>query len=97
MKPHFTISASPAIRSRTGRVSRKLTSATTARGWWNAPTRFLPAPRSTPVLPPTEASTIASRVVGIARTEPTQIDRRGEPRVIGRGAAADADDGGRRS
>ena len=39
-------------------------SATTARGWWNAPTRFLPAPRSTPVLPPTDASTIASSVVG---------------------------------
>ena len=64
MKPHLTTSASPAIRSRAGSVSRKPTSATTARGWWNAPTRFLPAPRSTPVLPPTEASTIASSVVG---------------------------------
>ena len=39
-------------------------SATTATGWWKAPTRFLPAGRSTPVLPPTAASTMPSTVVG---------------------------------
>ena len=69
MKPHLTTSASPAIRSRAGRVSRKPMSATTARGWWNAPTRFFPAPRSTPVLPPTDASTIASNVVGTSAND----------------------------
>ena len=39
-------------------------STTTRRGAWNAPARFLPSGRSQPVLPPVEASTIASSVVG---------------------------------
>ena len=65
MKPHLTTSANPAARSRSGSVSRNPRSAITAFGWWNAPTRFFPAARSTPVLPPTEASTMASNVVGI--------------------------------
>ena len=33
-------------------------------GWWNAPTRFLPPAVSTPVLPPTDASIMASSDVG---------------------------------
>ncbi len=37
---------------------------TTAAGWWNAPTRFLPAAALIAVLPPTELSTCASSVVG---------------------------------
>jgi len=61
----FTTSARPARYSRSGRVASVSMSANTARGWWNAPTRFLPAGRLTPVLPPTEESTIASSVVGI--------------------------------
>ena len=39
-------------------------SAKTAVGWWKLPTRFLPAARLIPVLPPTELSTCASSVVG---------------------------------
>ena len=62
--PYLTTSASPARSSRSGRVRRVAVSAITARGGWKAPTRFLPAGRSTAVLPPTEESTIASRVVG---------------------------------
>jgi len=36
----------------------------TALGWWKVPSRFFPAPVSTPVLPPMELSTCASSVVG---------------------------------
>ena len=64
MAAAFTTSASPARNSRSGSVARVSMSATTATGWWKAPTRFLPSARSTAVLPPTEESTIASRVVG---------------------------------
>ena len=39
---------------------------TTRRGGQKVPTRFLPSARSTPVLPPTAASTMARRVVGTA-------------------------------
>ena len=45
-------------------------SASTRRGWWKAPTRFLPWGELIPVLPPTELSTWASSVVGIC-TKPT--------------------------
>ena len=45
-------------------MARKSASTTTSRGEWNAPTRFLPSGRSKPVLPPVEASTIESSVVG---------------------------------
>ena len=45
-------------------------SASTSRGWWKAPTRFLPWRELIPVLPPTELSTWASSVVGIC-TKPT--------------------------
>ena len=37
---------------------------TIAAGWWNAPTRFLPSGRSTPVLPPIDESIWATSVVG---------------------------------
>jgi hypothetical protein len=40
-------------------------SASTRRGWWKAPIRFLPRGVSMAVLPPTDESTWASRVVGI--------------------------------
>ncbi len=39
-------------------------SAITMRGWWKAPSRFLPRPVLIPVLPPTPESTCASSVVG---------------------------------
>ena len=39
-------------------------SASTMRGWWNAPSRFLPRAVLMPVLPPTLESTWASSVVG---------------------------------
>ena len=47
-----------------GQRPRASTSATTASGWWKAPTMFLPDGWLTPVLPPTEESTWASSVVG---------------------------------
>ena len=64
MKPAFTISAMPATISLRGKVSRVARSTSTADGWWNAPTRFLPASVLMPVFPPTAASTIPSNVVG---------------------------------
>ncbi len=39
-------------------------SASTRRGWWKAPMRFLPWGELMPVLPPTDESTWASREVG---------------------------------
>src|SRR5690606_11646627 len=66
MKPHLTTSARPAVSSAAGRVSRVARSASTPAGGWNAPTRFLPAAVLTPVLPPTAASTMPSRLVGTA-------------------------------
>ena len=60
-------------------------STTTRAGWWKAPTRFL-APRFRAVLPPMEASTAASRVVGtktastprkkVAATKPADVGQR---------------------
>src|SRR5207237_1327191 len=61
---HLTTSASPLHRSREGSVVSSTGSQTTRRGWWNAPTRFLPARRLAPVFPPSPASTWASRVEG---------------------------------
>ena len=57
-------SASPLTYSRSGRVVSVLMSATTPRGCQKAPTRFLPAGRFTPVLPPIALSTCATNVVG---------------------------------
>ena len=62
--PYFTTSARPAFNSRSGSVVRNSVSMNTPAGWWNAPTRFLPAEMFTPVLPPTLLSTSASSVVG---------------------------------
>ena len=60
---HF-LEERPARVSRSGNVRRKSGATTTSAGEWNAPTRFLAAGKSTPVLPPHAASTIASSVVG---------------------------------
>ncbi len=62
--PCLTTSAMPERSSASGRVCSVSRSANTRRGGWNAPTRFFPSGRSKPVLPPMEASIIASRVVG---------------------------------
>ena len=68
MNPALTTSAMPATRSLRGRVSREFRSHTTPDGSWIAPTRFLPSAVLMPVLPPTAASTMASRVVGTCTT-----------------------------
>ncbi len=47
-----------------GSVSSTSVSAMTRIGWWKAPIRFLPSGELMPVLPPTEESTCASRLVG---------------------------------
>jgi len=62
--PCLSVSARPERISSTGNVVSTVGSITTTAGCLNAPTRFLPCERSTPVLPPTLASTIASTVVG---------------------------------
>lgn len=86
MKPVLTTSAMPATRSHRSRDSRAARSHSTPAGGWNAPTRFLPSAVLMPVLPPTAASTIASRVVGtcttlmprshVAATKPGEVRRR---------------------
>ena len=63
-RAHLTTSAIPARRLRSSRVRRKASSMKTARGWWNAPTRFFPSGRLKPVFPPTLLSTWERRVVG---------------------------------
>ena len=60
----FATSASPLRRSRSSSVASTSTSHSTATGWWNVPTRFLPSGRFTAVLPPIAASTWAVSVVG---------------------------------
>src|SRR5437667_92247 len=62
--PCLTASAMPAASCAGASEPRASRSATTSRGWWNAPSRFFPAGTSTPVFPPIEESIIASRVVG---------------------------------
>ena len=64
MRPCLNISAIPLRSSSAGRVAKKRVSTTTPNGLLITPIRFFKAPKSTPVLPPTEASTIASRLVG---------------------------------
>ena len=68
MNPALMTSASPATRSARGRVASTSRSQTTPAGSWKAPTRFLPSAVLMPALPPTAASTIASRVVGTCTT-----------------------------
>lgn len=63
--PCLTTSAMPARNSAGGRVDSTAGSITTISGCLKAPTKFLPWGKSTPTLPPTLASTMASRVVGI--------------------------------
>ena len=65
----------------------------TAVGSWNAPTRFLPSRVLMPVLPPTAASTIASRVVGTwtTGTPRSQLAAR-EAAEVGDGANAHGHD-----
>ena len=76
-------SASPLAHSRSGSEVSVSVSATTSSGCLKAPTRFLPAGRSTPVLPPTEESTWASSVVGnLHEVHSTQVRCRGESREI---------------
>ena len=64
----FAISAQPQRHSRSSRVASVAVEAHTYAGCLNAPTRFFPAARFTPVLPPTEESTIANSVVGTCTT-----------------------------
>ena len=64
MNPALTTSAMPATNSLRGNVFNVSKSTSTAAGWWKAPTRFFPAAVLIPVLPPTAASTMPSRVVG---------------------------------
>ncbi len=68
MSAYFATSPRPDRYSRSGRVASVVVSASTPAGWWNAPTRFLPSGRLTPVLPPIAASTIARSVVGACTT-----------------------------
>ena len=94
MKPHLTTSPSPATSSSRGSEASSDRSQSTPAGSWNAPTRFLPAPVLMPVLPPTAASTIASRVVGTCttRTPRSQVAATKPPRSVV-AATADRDDG----
>src|SRR5690606_13103078 len=62
--PCLSASARPARSSRSGSVRSASGSIATSRGCRKAPTRFLPAGTSTAVLPPIEASIIASSDVG---------------------------------
>ena len=68
MKPHLTTSPSPLTSSAGGSVASRSRSQSTPAGSWNDPTRFLPAPVSIPVLPPTAASTMPSSEVGTCTT-----------------------------
>ena len=61
----LTTSPQPSANCSGVRVARHPTSAITTLGCQKAPARFLPAARSIAVLPPTEESTMASRLVGI--------------------------------
>ena len=60
---YLAISPRPDAHSRGGRVDSTSVSHRTALGCQNAPTRFFPSGRLTPVLPPMAASTWPSRVV----------------------------------
>ena len=62
--PYLMTSARPADSSRGGSVSSVSRSQTTRSGWWKAPIMFLPSGWLMAVLPPTDESTWASKVVG---------------------------------
>ncbi len=67
-KWYFAISPSPQRVSRSGSVASASRSQITPDGCQNAPTRFLPSGRLTPVLPPIAASTMPSSVVDTCTT-----------------------------
>jgi hypothetical protein len=67
-KWYFDISPSPHRVSRSGSVASASRSQMTPEGCQNAPTRFLPSGRLTPVLPPIAASTMPSNVVETCTT-----------------------------
>src|SRR5260370_1087392 len=91
MTPYLTTSARPLRYSRSGRVVSQPVSIQTPAGWWKAPIRFLPRGWLTPTLPPTELSTIASRLVGtinrgrprfqVAATKPARAPTTPPPRA----------------
>ena len=89
-------------RGRTGRRARAAsrassTSASTATGWWKAPTRFLPSGRFTAVLPPIAASTCAVSVVGTCTNgDAAHVRGRDEPGEVADRAAAERHDRRRR-
>ena len=93
MSAYLATSPRPARYSRGGNVARVVTSAYTASGWWNAPTRFLPSGRLTAVLPPIAASTCASNVVGACTTaDAAVVDGRGEAGGVADHSPAERDD-----
>ncbi len=68
-------------------------SASTATGWWNAPTRFLPSGRFTAVLPPIAASTCdEERRRDLHDVDPAVVDRRREAGGVTDHATTDGDD-----
>ena len=60
----LAISPHPQAHSLPGSVASVATSAQTSDGWQKVPTKFLPDSRLIAVFPPTEESTIESKVVG---------------------------------
>ena len=95
IRPALRISAYPACNSRRGRVASAAVSASTMRGWWKAPSRFLPKSVLMPVLPPTLESTWANSVVGTCtKGRPRSVDGGGEARQVADHAAAERNDGG---
>ena len=65
MRACFTVSAAPSAKVSAGSVRKVSVSQRTIFGCQKAPARFFPAARSTAVLPPTEESDAARKVVGI--------------------------------
>src|SRR6201996_9532759 len=71
-------------------------SASTRRGWWKLPTRFLPCAILMPVLPPTELSTWDSSVVGIwMKGTPRSRIEAGKAGQVAHHAAAEGQQGRR--
>ena len=74
-------------------MSSASVSASTRRGWWKTPTRFLPCALLMPVLPPTEESTCASSEVGICtKFMPRRTMPGGKAGEVADDAAAERDD-----
>ena len=88
----LTASPRAARRWRGGSVASRPTSSTMARGWWKAPTRFLPSGRSMAVLPPIEESIWPTRVVGTwMNGTPRSVQRGHEAAGVAERPAADGD------